>query len=195
MSCSGILTKGHHLSQLCQRPHQLGSSRSNPWLCCRVLCLKCWKREKSWCDGLCMSRVVVSECDVFQSELAPRSQRLQMHPSAPPMSFNGPINWNWGYLSKSKSSFSHRLFFTWCIKTNVHAQPQKEIHLKFQRGIPIQFRETSKENSHRDNQCSRQHQTLAYPLSFISSSLLTTFQTHAFWMHSLLSNFSYFYYT
>lgn len=70
------------------------------------------ERERSWCDGVRMSRVVVSVCDVFQSKpLALCFQRLWMHPSACPLSFNGPINWNWGYLSKCKHLFS--LLYAW----------------------------------------------------------------------------------
>lgn len=61
------------------------------------------KREKPWCDGVRTSGVV---CDVFQSE-----QLLWMHPPASPLSFNGPINWNWGDLSKCKRSFS--LLYAW----------------------------------------------------------------------------------
>lgn len=86
--------------------------------------------------------------------------------------------------------------FTGCIKTNVHASPQKEIHLKFLWGIFLQFRYTFKEKPQRDIECSRQHPALAYPLSFISLYFAhSTFQTHAFWMQSLLGTSSYFYYT
>lgn len=63
-------------------------------------------------------------------------------------------------------------------------------------GTSLWFRDTFKEKPQRDNQCSRQHPTLAYPFSFITFPLAhSTFQTHAFSMHSLLGNFSYFYYT
>lgn len=44
------------------------------------------------CDGVHMSRVVVSAYDVFQREPALRSQRLKNAPISLSSDFNGPIN-------------------------------------------------------------------------------------------------------
>lgn len=77
-----------------------------------------------------------------------------------------------------------------------HSATKTNLFEKFQWGISPRFRETLKEKPQRDKQCSRQHPSLVYPLSFISSTVApSTFQTHTFWMHSLLGNISYFYCT
>lgn len=65
-SQSDTLTKGRHFSQLYQWLHQLRYSHSDPWARCCGVCHKCWMREGSRCDGVCMSGV----CDAFRSELA-----------------------------------------------------------------------------------------------------------------------------
>lgn len=54
-------------------------------------------------------------------------------------------------ICQNARAYSHcimldlQAIFTGCIRTNVHTQPQKEIHLKFLWGISLQFRETFKE--------------------------------------------------